>query len=463
MSETRPCDSCRICRCSFKVKFGSLTGKQFYSSSQNLFKPSQRKDSFGTVLADVCRRVGLVLLQDPGVYSDRVCNPCGRKILSLGNLFEIVKVATSPTVSGTSIKSTKRALATPDKASPSWRTTKLVRVNSPQAKTPSQVRSAKKSRKSLAFTGESSCTSTPSEKEDEMLRRLNVDDLPQTGLQVKVVYVNPSGNVTVRIPRDEQTKTLVKNLACENWREVSNAILKHGELAPELNNSIRKVLSKEFSDYLKSETMLCARNPDELAGFSNKLFMEEVRIYCPLWFHCVLGASGLSTQEEVKVVGRDLNSLAFATATLARVRNHQASALHYRISTILFHSGVKHDDLNRLNRLGVCMSPDSIVRLQSKMNEQLEGKVKIWKASIEENRGALKLAQEVVQKQVALPQLDVSQQCLETYNFFSTKGQEYLKKLLDEEKAKESLESYTLDCMQTVIRRLESTKLPLYK
>ena len=108
MSETRPCDSCRICRCSLKVKFGSLTGKQFYSSSQNLFKPSQRKDSFGTVLADVCRRVRLVLLQDPGLYSDRVCNPCG-----------IVKVATSPTVSGTSIKSTKRALATPDKASPS--------------------------------------------------------------------------------------------------------------------------------------------------------------------------------------------------------------------------------------------------------------------------------------------------------------------------------------------------------
>ena len=43
------------------------------------------------------------------------------------------------------------------------------------------------------------------------------------------------------------------------------------------------------------------------------------------------------------------------------------------------------------------MSPDSIVRLQSKMNEQLEGKVKIWKASIKENRGALKLAREVVQ------------------------------------------------------------------
>ena len=49
-----------------EVKFGSLTGKQFYSSSQDLFNPSQRKDSFGIVLAYVCRQVGLVLLQDLG-------------------------------------------------------------------------------------------------------------------------------------------------------------------------------------------------------------------------------------------------------------------------------------------------------------------------------------------------------------------------------------------------------------
>ena len=238
MSETCPSDSCRICKCSFKVKFGNVSGKQFYSSSQNLFKPSQRKDSFGIVLADVCKQVGLVLLEDPEVYSDRVCNSCGRKILSLGNLFEIVKTTTLPTVSGT-----KRSLATPEKASPSWRKAKLVRVNSPEVETSSGTRQAKKSRKSLAFTGESSSMSTPTEKEEEMLRRLNVDDLPQTGLQVKVVYLNPSGNVIVRIPRDDQTKTLVKNLACGNWREVSNAILQHAELAPELRNSIRKEAS----------------------------------------------------------------------------------------------------------------------------------------------------------------------------------------------------------------------------
>ena len=52
-----------------KVTFGNVSGKQFYASSQTLFKLSQRKDSFGIVLGGVCKQVGLVLFQDPEVYS----------------------------------------------------------------------------------------------------------------------------------------------------------------------------------------------------------------------------------------------------------------------------------------------------------------------------------------------------------------------------------------------------------
>ena len=40
-----------------KVKFASLTSKQFYSSSQNVLKPSQGKDSYGNVLGHVYRQV----------------------------------------------------------------------------------------------------------------------------------------------------------------------------------------------------------------------------------------------------------------------------------------------------------------------------------------------------------------------------------------------------------------------
>ena len=78
-------DSCRIRKSSFEVKFGNISGKQVYSSSENLFKPSQRKDSLG------------VVLHDPTAYSDRVCYPCVRKIRSLDQLFEFVKAGNTPT------------------------------------------------------------------------------------------------------------------------------------------------------------------------------------------------------------------------------------------------------------------------------------------------------------------------------------------------------------------------------
>ena len=276
-------DNCRLCEVSFKIQFGNLR-KPSHSSSENLFKPSKRKDCFGVVLSEICRQVGLPLTQDSAKYSDRVCNPCGRKIRNLGQLYQLVKKAATATTS-TPVKTNKRTLDTPEKASPPWRKSKSVRINSPVGKTHFRDVSPGKSRKSLTFAGENieNTSSLSLERENEMLSKLNVENLPSDG--VKILYLNPSGNVTVRIPRDSQNKTLVKNIAAKKWREVSNGILKHVEIMPELSKGICKLVSKEFDEYIKSECMLEARNPDELAGFSNKLFMEEVRVFCPVWFN----------------------------------------------------------------------------------------------------------------------------------------------------------------------------------
>lgn len=65
----------------------------------------------------------------------------------------------------------------------------------------------------------------------------------------------------------------------------------------------------------------------------------------------MLGASGLS-QEDLTESGPDVNYLALATATIAQ--NAKASAMQNRMSTIIFHSGVKHDNLVSLNCLGSC-------------------------------------------------------------------------------------------------------------
>lgn len=75
-----------------------------------------------------------------------------------------------------------------------------------------------------------------------MLSQLNVENLLNDG--VKIIYLNQSGNITVRIPRDSQTKTLVKNIASKKWCEVSYVLLKDNDIRPELNKGICKVISK---------------------------------------------------------------------------------------------------------------------------------------------------------------------------------------------------------------------------
>ena len=95
MWEKSPNDNCRLCNISFKVKFGNVAGKQSHSLSENLFKPSKHKDCFSVVLVNICRQVGLELIQDSQVFSDRVCNLCGRKIRNLGQLNRFVKAGAS--------------------------------------------------------------------------------------------------------------------------------------------------------------------------------------------------------------------------------------------------------------------------------------------------------------------------------------------------------------------------------
>jgi hypothetical protein len=80
---------CRVCKCCFKQQFGNFR-KIVHVSSQNLFKPSQRKQSFGIVLSDLCDKVGL-LLKNSEYHSTKICNTCSRKILKVHELVTELK------------------------------------------------------------------------------------------------------------------------------------------------------------------------------------------------------------------------------------------------------------------------------------------------------------------------------------------------------------------------------------
>ena len=88
-------------------------------------------------------------------YSDRVCNPCGRKVRNLGQFYQFIKTANTSTASPP-VKSSKHSLDTSDKASPAWRKSVSILVNSQAAKSTSIEGSTSaikgKSRKSLSFS-----------------------------------------------------------------------------------------------------------------------------------------------------------------------------------------------------------------------------------------------------------------------------------------------------------------------
>ena len=85
--ETHPSDPCRICQCDFKVKFvttASQPSTTGYVSSENWFKPSKTKETYGQILADICRAAGKEAVENNSQFSERVSNPCARKIRNSG-------------------------------------------------------------------------------------------------------------------------------------------------------------------------------------------------------------------------------------------------------------------------------------------------------------------------------------------------------------------------------------------
>ena len=79
----------------------------------------------------------------------------------------------------------------------------------------------KSSRKSLEFVQER-LQASEKENNDNIDQYLNIDNLPEGGLQVEVVFKTESENVLVRIPRDETTKCLVRQVCDKNWQLETN-------------------------------------------------------------------------------------------------------------------------------------------------------------------------------------------------------------------------------------------------
>ena len=125
--------------------------------------------------------------------------------------------------------------------------------------------------------------------------------------------------------------------------------------------SLWRTLNAEFKEYSSADSMLKGRSTENLIAFSSISFVREVIKRCPFWSSCVSRASGVDLKEIYEIQHFAVNSIALASSVTACVHNNSMSALAYRVSCVLSHSGVSQQDLKRLNHLGICMSPDRLL------------------------------------------------------------------------------------------------------
>lgn len=250
-------------------------------------------------------------------------------------------------------------------------------------------------------------------------------------------------------------------------------MFKHPKLKPELLSAMWWVLSAEFRDYCLSDSVLKGRTPEELIALSNNVLVKEIVVRCPFWNSCLRGACGIELTGEMDPHEgcRMKKSVALATSVAARVRNQCMSALAYRISGILFHSGATNQDFIRLNRLGVCMSPDAILGMQCSFGENFDAKVLTWKKSLEKQPGeALAPLQKIQEKQV--PKLedddmdldvvvDLSSETLKEYKNYKPDAFKNVISMLEAAKEKGNVAEVTDEVLKEVV--CEGSKVPYYK
>ena len=143
----------------------------------------------------ICRAVGIGVVEN-SLVSDRVRNPCARKIRNLGTLYKLIQSSTGAECKA-QVQTTR----------PSKRLLDTLPGSSPCQFPASQ----KASRKST--------TDEAQQVKDSIDSKLNVDNLLTDGsFEVKVVIVDGTGKPTAEIPQDVECKQIVLEVCNKNWQ-----------------------------------------------------------------------------------------------------------------------------------------------------------------------------------------------------------------------------------------------------
>ena len=444
---------CRFCNCQLVLKHGNVK-KTSYLSTESLFKAP--KDSVGCkTLAQLCLELGFNFTNSANV-STRVCKACGRNLRSTYKFYKLVEAAYDREIADVlAVNADDENTADSDRVKRQLPTT-----ISPERSGSKVQKNKAGTRRSLSFQN-SERTENDKENQDSVLSALNVEDLIEKKTsQLKLVIVNPSGKVETWHNFDTDRKSLLLNVARNKWTTVGNLVFKHSNLRKELYKPLQRAIGEEFRELCRdsAKSVLLGRLPEEVAKITHEIVWDEISGKCPFWAAAMQGASGVG--DISCAPKKKINALALSSAIAARTRNHKMTGLAYRISTILFHSGVKHQDHIRLSGLGVSMSPDQVVEFQKKMGKTCCAKLMVWKGEIEKVKKASLFLNEVLDSKDE-KSLDLSEASCGHFKYFSKKAIDHCRYVL--QSVPGHLGIFTREVLKAAVNQLESSKLPLYK
>ena len=309
-------DFCCVCKCNFRNYYGGFNRRV---STENLFEIPERTGVAKCRLAESIGELGFTCRKILDC-SSLVCAKCATKIRNATDLMRFLGSAFNVAVQNpsSSIEYLPIEVERFKRMSISLHSSNLAKVNkisSPAAVTEKMtVQTNKKSKARRSITYADGVSSQ--EARNEICNLMSVEDREGEKAKMKVIIPTGDETFTFRSPPDVMTANMIRNICDRNWKPVVNAMFGNEKLREELLSSLSRNMAREMTEYIRSDSMLKYSSPDELAAFSNRKLVHEIKVFCPLWHACITGAANVH-QPDSNLDG-SINSIALATSAIAR-------------------------------------------------------------------------------------------------------------------------------------------------
>ncbi len=141
--------------------------------------------------------------------------------------------------------------------------------------------------------------------------------------------------------------SIIKSLSNGNIKAAVKKISEDSECKIELNNWLENKIKDETSNIVssKNKSVLAKIQPNDILNISNNDIVNEVKERAPL-IYLVMKSIVISRRRKKKIqegISQDTTNpnIAMAISVMMRVRCPFLSALAYKISFVLHHSGAK--------------------------------------------------------------------------------------------------------------------------